>query len=138
MSKQNIHLFSSTYENVMFTSDALSASHSKLNKRLPVCHVCAATRVFLCSRHSFKTQAMTLGLCTVNKGGSLGAGPQTHCCCTFSPGSQQQRSQQYTNLQNLVNSFECLGHQHSLMGAVQRTELDAFLQSSYIPYVPLI
>ena len=74
---------------------------------------------------------MTLGLCTVKKGGSLGAGPLTHCCCTFSPGSQQQRSQQYTNLQNLVNSFKCLGHQHSLMGAVQRTELDAFLQSQY-------
>jgi len=32
--------------------------------------------VFLCSKHSLKNLAMTLGLCRVKKEDSIGAGPQ--------------------------------------------------------------
>ncbi len=40
-------------------------THSKLNQRL--CPNCAATRLFLCPKHSLKNLAMTLGSCRVKK-----------------------------------------------------------------------
>ncbi len=48
--------------------------HSKLNQRL--CPDCAATRLFLCSKHSLKNFTMTLGSCRVKKEDDVGAGPQ--------------------------------------------------------------